>query len=74
MPRVTYHISPFGNGWKVAAEGQDLDIVRDNKEDALEAARGLAKSQELAQIVVHGQDGQIQEEFTYGEDPRETPG
>lgn len=72
--RETYHVTPFGNGWKVAAEGQDLDIVRDNKDDAVEEAKRLAKSAELGQVVVHGQDGQIQEEFTYGEDPRETPG
>ena len=29
---------------------------------------------ELAQLVIHRQDGSIEKEYTYGEDPRRTPG
>jgi hypothetical protein len=74
MARQTYHVSPFGDGWKVAAEGRELEVVRDNKDDALSEAKRLAKENELAQVIVHGQDGKIQEEFTYGDDPRSIPG
>ena len=74
MSRLTYHVSPFGNGWKVAAEHEELDVVRDNKDDAVDEARRLAKSAELGQVIVHKQDGTIEEEFTYGDDPRDTPG
>jgi hypothetical protein len=72
--RQTYHVTPFGSGWKVAAEGEDLDVVRDNKDDALAEAKRLAKEAQLGQVIVHGQDGTIQEEFTYGDDPRDIPG
>lgn len=27
-----------------------------------------------AQVVIHGKDGQIKREWTYGDDPRRTPG
>ena len=74
MERQVYHVTPFANGWKVAAEGEDLEVVRDNKEDALEEAKRLAKAGELGQVIVHGEDGKIQDEMTYGEDPRDTPG
>ena len=74
MARRTYHVTPFGEGWKVAAEGEDLEVVRDNKDDALAEAKSLAQQGELGQVIVHKQDGTIQEEFTYGDDPRDIPG
>lgn len=74
MPRVTYHVTPFGEGWKVAAEGEELEVVRDNKDDAISEAKRLAKSNDLGQVIVHKQDGTIEEEFTYGDDPRDVPG
>ena len=52
--RVTYHVTPFGSGWKVAAEGRDLDVVRDNKDAALSEAKRLAKDEPLGQVIVHG--------------------
>lgn len=74
MARAVFHVTPFGNGWKVAAEKEDLDVVRDNKEDAVAEAIRLAKSGELGQVIIHGKNGQIQEEMTYGDDPRDVPG
>jgi hypothetical protein len=74
MPRRTYHVTPFGQGWKVAAEGEDLEVVRDNKDDALEEAKRLAQEGDLGQVILHKQDGTIAEEFTYGDDPRDIPG
>ncbi|HVL81305.1 MAG TPA: DUF2188 domain-containing protein [Actinomycetota bacterium] len=72
--RVTYHVTPFGNGWKVAAQGAEYEVVRDNKDDAVNEAKELAKQQGLGQVIVHNQDGKIADEFTYGEDPRDIPG
>lgn len=74
MGRQTYHVTPFANGWKVAAENTEYEVVRDNKDDALEEAKRLAKDAELGQVIVHTQDGKIAEEFTYGDDPRDIPG
>lgn len=53
-------------------------VRRPTQESALTFARWVAKSQEgsggTAQIVVHGADGRIRFERTYGNDPRRTKG
>ena len=46
----------------------------DHKNLAIEHAKELAKAAPLGQVIVHGEDGKIQDEFTYGEDPRNIPG
>jgi hypothetical protein len=76
--RHSYHVVPYDNGWEVRLGGQEADHgslgTWDHKELAVDRAKELAKAAELGQVVVHGRDGVIQEEFTYGEDPRDTPG
>lgn len=74
MSRQVYHVTPFANGWKVNREGDDYEVVRDDKDDAVQEAKRLAKEAELGQVIVHNQDGKIADEFTYGEDPRDIPG
>jgi hypothetical protein len=71
MDRVRYRVTPDGdNGWKVKRDGaQRADSIHDNKDDAIERAKELAKSQDLGQVVIHRQDGTIQTEHTYGQDP-----
>jgi hypothetical protein len=49
-------------------------VVVDTKEKAIDYGRDLAKQEGKGQLVVHKADGTIEEEFTYGEDPRSTPG
>jgi hypothetical protein len=34
----------------------------------------MAKSEALGQVIVHKRDGTIEQEFTYGEDPPQSPG
>lgn len=73
--RDVYHVTPFGNSWKVTPEGAATPLaILDNKNAALDEAKRLAKAAKLGQVVVHGSDGRIQEEFTYGKDPRDVPG
>ena len=75
--RVTYHVVPNkeeGN-WRVERESSErASSVHDNKEDAVDEARRLAKNNPLGQIIIHGKDGVIQEERTYGKDPEKYPG
>jgi hypothetical protein len=40
----------------------------------VQKARELAKKQPLGQVVVHKEDGTIQTEYTYGDDPARTRG
>lgn len=72
MPsRKKYHVTANGQGgWKVKAEGASrASSSHENKTDAVQKAKELAKSQELGQVVIHKRDGQIQTEHTYGKDP-----
>ncbi|MBN1316698.1 MAG: DUF2188 domain-containing protein [Anaerolineales bacterium] len=70
--RKVYHVIPDGNSgsWKIKVEGgQRASSVHKTKAEAEQAARNLAKNQPLGQLVVHGSDGKIQKEYTYGRDP-----
>jgi len=69
--RRTYHVTADGEGgWRVKVEGASrASSIHDNKSDAVQRARELARRQLLGQVVIHGKDGRIQTEHTYGKDP-----
>ena len=73
--RVTYHVTPYVNGWQVKEQRDNgRELLVDNKDNAVQQAKDMAKAQELGQVIVHTRDGKIAEEFTYGEDPPNIPG
>ena len=73
--RKVYHVVPDGDRWKVELEGAErASATADRKEDAIQRGKELAKSGKLGQIIIHKQDGTIQTEYTYGEDPRRHKG
>lgn len=73
--RNVFHVVPTANSWKVTRVGQDdLEVLRDNKDDAVDDARNLAQSEMPSQVVVHTRDGKIETEYTYGDDPTSSPG
>ena len=78
MPkRVVYHVVPDKDEgvWKVKKEGAERAAsVHDVKNDALDKARELALNNPLSQVKIHGRDGKIQEEHTYGQDLEKYPG
>jgi hypothetical protein len=69
--RKVLHVTPHsGSGWQVKGEGaQRASALAPTKAAAIERARDLASSHARSQIKVHGQDGRIQTEWTYGKDP-----
>jgi uncharacterized protein YdaT len=71
MPnRKTYDVSPGDNGWGVKARGAKRASGRfDTKKEAVERGRDLAKKAQEGQVVIRKQDGTIQEERTYRDDP-----
>lgn len=73
MARNVYRVVPDGEDWKVTHAGQTLS-THTNKDDAIETARTVAKANQPSQVVVHKQDGTIQTEYTYGDDPFPPPG
>ena len=74
--RIVYNVQPAGGGdWEVKKSGADrASNVFENKADAVERGRELAKQPSLGQLRVKDSRGVIQTEYTYGEDPRRTKG
>ena len=74
--RRVYHVVPSGNGdWKVKEIKADRAVkILEDKSDALNLAKQLAKNANIGQVVVHGKDGVIQTEYTYGLDPEKIKG
>ena len=65
---AAYHLLPKDDGWTVRLEGSDEDLsVHGTKNEALDAARGVAQAHEPSRLVVHKADGTIQTSYNYGE-------
>jgi len=70
MARNVYRVTPEGDQWKVKKDGADrADSLHKTKESAVERAREVAKNNQPSQVVVHLQNGRIETEWTYGDDP-----
>lgn len=75
--RRVYHVTfdHPSQKWEVKRERKETPEKRfDRKEDAIEAGKRLGKEASLGQLIIHDQRGIIQTEYTYGKDPRDTPG
>ena len=70
-----YHVTPDrGGGWRAVKAGSSRAVARgDSKGDVVRRARATAKGQS-GRLVIHKADGTIQEERTYGPDPRRSRG
>jgi hypothetical protein len=74
--RKTRHVTADGEGgWRVKAEGEArASSTHENKTDAVQSAKALAKNHALGQIIITGRDGKIQAEHNYGKDPHPPKG
>ena len=63
-------VSPTSNGkWKVHGEkSSKATKVFDNKSQAVEFGKGIAKNQQ-SELIVQKKDGKIQSKDSYGNDP-----
>ena len=82
MSREQYIVCPSRAGeprpWKLIRDGYVLGYYY-TQEAAQDTARMVAHNRlkllgKLAEVQVHGKDGQIREKDTYGDDPAEIPG
>lgn len=76
--RIRFEVLPAGDGrWNITRESVVVDWC-DKKDDAVAQAVTRCHVSESAgvrcQLLIKGEDGQIQDERTYGDDPREIPG
>ncbi len=61
-------------GWQVKDEQEErASSTHEKKDEAVVRAKELAKGQALGQVIIHKQDGTIQTEYTYGDDPSPPP-
>jgi uncharacterized protein DUF2188 len=68
------HVVPEGEQWAIKEEGSDEAFqVHETQEAALTDARALAASRGV-ELVLHGEDGQIREKDSHGNDPGNIPG
>jgi hypothetical protein len=77
--RTSYHVVPDREGpadgrWQIKEEGRRPRQACRTQRQAISAARTEAKARQPSQVIVHGRDGRIRTEYTYGDDPRRTPG
>jgi len=66
------HVVPSGDGWALEVDGEEREAF-DTQDEAAQKGRQLAE-EENGELVIHGQDGQIREKDSHGNDPRDTPG
>lgn len=64
--RKKYHVTKTDDGWQAKKEGgQRASLTGQTKVEVVKQAVELAKKQDTASVVIHKQDGRIQEERTF---------
>lgn len=72
--RRDIHVVPSDDKWAVRRENDNDPVsTHATQAEAEQAGRTLAQ-RESSELLVHGQDGQIRDRSTYGNDPRNVPG
>ena len=69
--RTVFHVATRDGKWVVTRERRpdgEYDAF-ETKDEAVERARHIARDQTPSQVKVHGTDGKIEHEFTFGDDP-----
>jgi len=65
--RKIYHVMRNGaNGWKGVLENSGrMPIMGENKQDVVSRTIAMAKNNTMSLVIIHKQDGSIQEQRTY---------
>ena len=75
MHRKIYHVTKKDDCWQGKLEGASrASVTAPTKEEAVEKTRELAKAAPLGQVKIHKENGVLQTEYTYGQDPRRYKG
>lgn len=69
MSHKNQHVVSHSDGWAVRGEGNEkVTSVHPTQRDAIEVAREIARNQQ-SELLIHGENGQIRERNSYGNDP-----
>jgi Uncharacterized protein conserved in bacteria (DUF2188) len=66
------HVVPAGDEWAVEIDGEQRNTFKTQNEAITRG--GQLAGEEGGELVIHGQDGQIREKDSHGNDPRDIPG
>jgi hypothetical protein len=73
--RLVLHVIFDGDDWMVKGEGGGAaSSTHGSKDEAVAAAVARARDAGLGQVKIHKRNGSLEEERTFGDDPRRTPG
>ena len=63
------HVVPHNNAWAVRGEGNGkVTSTHSTQREAIEQAKSIAQNQR-SEMLIHGENGQIRERNSYGNDP-----
>lgn len=70
MANKNQHVTPHKDGgWQVKGAGNQRATVRtETQAEAIKIARDIAINNN-SEVIIHGQNGQIREKNSYGNDP-----
>lgn len=73
--RKVVMVIPTKGDWKIKSQGAGKAYkIIENKVEAIKIASKIAKNAELGQVKIWKRNGKIENEYTYGKDPRKTKG
>lgn len=74
MPNKNVYVVRNGDRWGVRLEGNErLSRAFDTQNDALSYGKPIAQENK-SELRIQGQDGKFRQAWSYGNDPRKTPG
>lgn len=69
MSGKNQHVVPHNSGWAVKGAGNSkVTSVHSTQASAIYQVKGIARNQH-SEMLIHGQNGQIREKNSYGNDP-----
>ncbi|MDA3926856.1 MAG: DUF2188 domain-containing protein [Kiritimatiellae bacterium] len=75
MKRKVYHVTKKNDRWQGKLTGASkASVAAPTKAEAVAKTKSLAKAAPLGQIRIHKENGRIQTEHTYGQDPHKYQG
>lgn len=75
--RKVFDVGPHPDGWRIKHGGEEVTVFavkRTAVSEARRRARTVQRHGGLAQVRIHGLDGKLQDEWTYGKDPKRFKG
>lgn len=73
--KIIYHVVPSNaGGWDITREGGSTPADHeDNRDEAIDKGKMLAKMEILGELVVHDQKGDVEKHYTFSDNLHNAP-